>query len=241
MASPEDAGGAQAPEAQHAAAAGVAAAAEPTAMEADDMTQPAAQRLSAPGSEEPAAGAEAPASADGTPQQPGKDQAGHAAEPDEDPGSAPTARGRGRKARGAPQAPALDGRQQNSMQLPFVAKHAYGSPMSCECSSCFRMHCRASTANISHAGGARALRKTPSRTRGQTKKPKGVSNTPATCLALALSSTQADKMLCNVDVKLMPCISHGMQCRSSRTLILRRTPLRRTTAPSCRHAGPRAL
>ena len=106
MAGPEDAGGAQESEAHHAAAAAAAAAAEPTAIDTDEVGHPAAERLSAPGSEEPAAEVEAPASEDGTPQRPGKDLAEDAAEPDGDPSSAPAARGKGRKARGALQAPA---------------------------------------------------------------------------------------------------------------------------------------
>ena len=94
MAGPEDADGAQALEAQPAAATAEAAAAdvEATAMETDDLAQPRAEQLSAPGSEKFTADAEAPAE--------------DAAEPEGDPGSAPTARGRGRKARGALQAPA---------------------------------------------------------------------------------------------------------------------------------------
>ena len=86
MAGPEDAGGAQDSEAHHAAAAAAAAAAEPTAIDTDEVGQPAAE--------------------DGTPQRPGKDLAEDAAEPDGDPSSAPAARGKGRKARGALQAPA---------------------------------------------------------------------------------------------------------------------------------------
>ena len=80
------------------------------------------------------------------------------------------------------------------MEISFMHRVPLEAPSACHMQlALFQGALPCVDSEMTDAGGARALRKTPSRTRGQTKKTKGVRNAHVACLAVALSTVQAGK------------------------------------------------